>query len=130
MKPYVPHTIHVIVSSSGPSSSSAPEAWLSSTATASSVEVTPSVGASSHGVISPVVAIISPALAWRWPHHAWASTGVEGWSMVMGGWGVIKARPTRWVVGRIATIHGHLHVHVHVVHIVHAWTMSQQALVN
>lgn len=122
------------MSSSGPSSSSAPEARLSSSssAPASAVEVTPSVGASSHGVVSPVVAVVSAALAWRRPHHARASTGVERWSMVVRGWGVAEARPAGRVVGRVAAIHGHLHVHVHVhvVHIVHAWTVAQQTLVD
>lgn len=123
----IPHTIHVVVSSSGSPSSSAPEARLpsSSSASSSSVEVAPSVGPSSHGVVSPVVTIVSSALAWRWPHHAWASTSIERWAVVVRRWRVVEARTTGWIVRWIAPIHGHLHVHVHVVHIVHAWTVTQ-----
>lgn len=113
------HVGHVVVSSSGPSSSSAPEAWLSSSAPASPVKVTPSVGPSSHGVVYPVVAIVPSALAWRWPHHARASARIKRWSMVVRGWGVVEAGTTRRVVGWVATVHGHGHLHVHVVHIVH-----------
>lgn len=114
------------MSSPGSSSSSAPETHLSSSpATASSVEVTPSVGPSPHGVISPVVAIVSSALAWRRSHHARASPGVEGWSVVVRRWGVAEAGTAGRVVGRVASVHGHLHVHVHVVHVVHARTVAQ-----
>lgn len=125
------HVIHVVVSSSGPPSSSAPEAWLSSSsAPSSSVEMAPSVRPSSHGLISPVVTIVSPALArWR-PHHAWASAAVERWAVVVRRWRVVEARTAGRVVGWIAAIHGHLHVHVHVVHIVHAWTVAQQTRVD
>lgn len=128
------HTVHVVVSSSGTSSTSAPEAWVSSSsAPASSVEVPSSVGPSSHGVVSPVVAVVSAALArWR-PHHAWASACIEGRSVVVRGRWVIEAGTTGRVVGRVATVHGHLHVHVHVVHVVHVvhpWTVPQQTLVD
>lgn len=46
----------------------------------------------------------------------------------MRGRGVVKAGTAGWVIGRVATVHWHLHVHVHVVHIVHvvhARTMTQ-----
>lgn len=125
------HVIHVVVSSSGPSSSSAPEAWFSSSsAPSSSVEVTPPVGPSSHGVISPVIAVVSSALARRRSHHTRASTSIERWPMVVRGRGVVEARPAGRVVGGVAPVHGHLHVHVHVVHIVHAWPVAQQTLVD
>lgn len=119
------NTVHV-VSSPGTSSTSAPEARVStstSSASAPTVEVPSSVGASSHGVVSPVVAVVSTALTWWWPHHAWATARIEGWSMVVRGKRVVEAGTTGWV----ATIHGHLHVHIHVVH---PWTMAQQTLVD
>lgn len=124
------HVIHVVVPSSGPSSPSAPKARLSSSAPSSSVEVTPSMGSSSHGVVSPVVAVVSSALAQWWPHHAWPSASVERRSVIVRGRRVVEARPAGRVVGWVATVHGHLHVHVHVVHIVHARTVAQQTLVN
>lgn len=127
------HTIHVVVPSSGPSSPSSPKARLSSSAPSPSVEVTSSMGSSSHRVISPVVAVVPSALARWWAHHAWPSAGIERWSVTVRGRGMVETRPARGVVGWVATVHGHLHVHVHVVHvvhIVHAWTVAQQALVN
>lgn len=127
----VTHTIHIVVPSSGSSSPSASKARFSSSST-SSMEVTPSMGSSPYGVISPVVTIVSSALAWQWPHYAWSSTstGVERWSVVVRGRGVVEARRTGRVVGWVATIHRHLHVHVHVVHIIHVRTVAQQTLVN
>lgn len=123
------HVVHV-VSSSGTSSTAAPEAWVSSSSSSSaptsSMEVPSSVGPSSHGVLSPVVAVVSTALAWRRPHHARASTGTEGRSMIVRGRGMVEAGTAR----RVAAVHGHLHVHVHVVHVVHPWTVAQQALVD
>lgn len=116
--------------SSGSSPASAPKAWLCSSPSASSVEMAPPRGPPSHGVISPVVAVVSSALAWRWPHHAWTSPSIESWSVVVRGRGVIKAKPSWGVIGWEATIHGHLHVHVQVVHGVHVWTVSQQTLVD
>lgn len=130
MNPLATHTVHVVVSSSGTSSSSAPEARLSSPAPASPMEVPSSVWPSSHGVVSPVVAVISSALARRGPHHPRASAGVEGRSVVVRGRGVVEAGTAGGVVGWVAAVHGHLHVHVHVVHVVHAGTVTQQTLVD
>lgn len=89
--------------------------------------MTPPRGSSSHGLVSPVVAVVSSALARRWPHHARPSAGAEGWSVVVGGRGVIEANPSWGVIRWVAPIHGHLHVHVHVVHV---WTVAQQTLVD
>lgn len=43
-----------------------------------------------------------------------------------------KARPSRGVVGWVATIHGYLHMHVHVVHvhIIQVRTVAQQTRIN
>lgn len=123
-----PHTIHVVVSSSWPSTASASKTWLSTSTPPSSVEVTPAMGSTSHGVITPVVTVVSSALAQWWPHHAWPSTSVKRWPMIMGGWGMIETRPTWGIVGWVATVHGNLHVHV--VHTIQTRTMAKKTLVN
>lgn len=123
-----PHTIHVVVSSSWPSTASASKTWLSTSTPPSSVEVTPAMGSTSHGVITPVVTVVSSALAQRWPHHAWPSTSVKRWPMIMGGWGMIEARPTWGIAGWVATVHGNLHVHV--VHTIDTRPVAKKTLVN
>lgn len=92
--------------------------------------MTPPRGSSSHGLVSPVVGVVSSALAWRRPHHAWSPASAEGWPIVVRGRGVIKAEPSWGGTGRVATIQGHLHVHVHVVQSAHVWTVAQQTLVD
>lgn len=122
-------TVHIVVSSSGPSAPPAPVARLSPSTPATAVEVTPPVGSAPHVVLAPVVAVVPAALARRRPHHAGAPTAtVKRRPVVVRWWGGREARPTRGVVGRVAAVHGHLHVHVS--HVVHRRTVAQKTLVD
>ncbi|PWA28342.1 hypothetical protein CCH79_00018897, partial [Gambusia affinis] len=85
-------TIHVVVSSSGPSTAPASETQISTTTPASSVEMSSSVWSSSHGVLSPVVPVLSSALSRPGPHHARASRVVEGRPMVVRWRGMVESR--------------------------------------
>lgn len=124
-------TAHAVMSSTWSSSSASSSESRISSSPSPPVEVTSSVRASSHGVVTPVIAVVRPAALWtgRGTHHTWAARVEGGWAMAVGRrrWRMVEMWSRR-LVGRKTTIHWHLHV-VHVIH-VHAGAVTKQTGVH
>lgn len=124
-------TTHAVMSSTWSSASPSSSESRISSSPSPPVEVTSSVWTSSHGVVTPVIAVVRTTALWtgRGTHHTWAARVERWWAMAVGRrrWRMVEMW-SRWLVGRKTSIHWHLHV-VHVVH-VHARAMTKQTGVH